>query len=126
MPYHTVEQGECLASIAKQHGCADYHAIWDDPENEALRQQRGNPNILYPGDRVFIPDKGGKEESGSTEQRHRFKRKSSSTKLRVVVKDDQGRAQAGKRYRLTIDGEERRARTDGQGLVEQPIPPDAR
>jgi hypothetical protein len=36
MPFHTVQEGECLSSIAKRVGLADYRSIWDRPENTKL------------------------------------------------------------------------------------------
>lgn len=40
-----------------------------------------------PGDLLFIPDKGEKEESESTEKRHCFKLKTERLKLRLVLED---------------------------------------
>ena len=80
MPNYTVKQGEYLSKIAKSFGFADYKAIWDHPENAEFKKKRKNPNILYPGDNLFIPAKEGKEISGVTEQRHRFQVKRSPWK----------------------------------------------
>ena len=54
---HTVQQCEYLSLIAKIYGFASYKTIWDHDGNADLREQRQNPNILLPGDLVFIPDK---------------------------------------------------------------------
>ncbi|HEY6945459.1 MAG TPA: LysM domain-containing protein, partial [Candidatus Acidoferrum sp.] len=67
---HIVEQGEHLSQIAKKYGFPDYKIVWDHPENADLKKLRKNPNILFPGDQVFIPDKEEKEESGPTDKRH--------------------------------------------------------
>jgi hypothetical protein len=82
---HTVAHGEHIPGIAAQNGFADFHKIWDDPENAALKAERKNPNVLMPGDKVFIPDKEVKEESGSTEQRHRFVQTVTKLKLRIKL-----------------------------------------
>lgn len=54
---HVVKQGEHLAGIAQQYGFADYLKLWDLPENTGLKRLRQKPNVLFPGDEVFIPDK---------------------------------------------------------------------
>lgn len=52
---HVVQPGDRLSRIAFLHGYASTAAIWDAPENAELRGKRKNPEILMPGDRVFLP-----------------------------------------------------------------------
>ncbi len=54
---HVVQQGECLSSITKCYGFADWRDIYNRPQNAPFRAKRPNPNIIYPKDEVFIPDK---------------------------------------------------------------------
>jgi len=120
--YHTVKPGDYLSKIARQHGYTDFHVIWDHPENAELKRKRKNPNILFAGDRLFIPDKQTKTESVATEQRHRFQVKGGSLLLRIVLKDidDEPIAQAA--CALEVDGAEHFLTTDANGLIEQAIP----
>jgi len=53
---HVVIEGETLASIALAEGFHDARKLFDAPENAALREQRGRPELVEPGDEVFIPD----------------------------------------------------------------------
>jgi hypothetical protein len=71
---HEVEKGESILSIAQEYGLLP-DSIWNDPANDELRKKRKFADRLSAGDIVFIRDKKTKEESGSTEQRHRFKKK---------------------------------------------------
>jgi hypothetical protein len=125
MPDYKVKQGDCISSISARHGLF-WEKVWNHPKNAKLKEKRKDPNVLYPGDVVFIPEKEKKEESGATEQRHRFKKKGTPAKLKIrLLRKDQPRANLP--YRLKIDGEWRsEGETDGDGFVEASIPPCAK
>jgi hypothetical protein len=123
MPQHQVSQGECLSSIADHYGFF-WQTLWDHAENEQLKQDRKDPNVLREGDSVFVPDKALGEESCATEQRHRFRKKGVPAMLRIRVLVD-GEAQSSADYILIIDGRSVSGTTDGDGLLEQSIPPGA-
>ena len=124
MPTHTVEQGECLSSIAEHYGFF-WETLWDHSENRELRQQRGSPNVLCPGDVVFVPEKGVREESGETETRHRFRAKGVPAYLNLRLLDEEGNPRSSLVYELTIDGDGRSGTTDDEGRIQEPIPPRA-
>lgn len=70
---HTVEQGECTAKLAERYGFfAD--TLWQLPENEALRNQRKQMNILAPGDSLYIPAPRDKSIAVDSGKRYRIKR----------------------------------------------------
>jgi LysM repeat protein len=87
MPEYKVKQGDCLSSIAERYGLF-WEKVWNHPKNAKLKEKRKDPNILYPGDVVFVPDKDRKEESGATEQRHRFRKKGTPAKLRLKIMEE--------------------------------------
>lgn len=121
---HTVQEGDCIYSLAVQNGF-DWKTLWEHPENAELKRLRKEPGVLEPGDVVKIPPKELKEVSGATDKRHRFRRKGTPAKVRIkILRDDKPRANLP--YRLTVDGKLQTGNTDGQGLVEMTIPPDAR
>lgn len=119
---HIVKQGEYLSRIAAQYGFADYRTIWDHPENAELKQKRQNPNVLYPDDRIYIPDKQVRQESRPTEQRHRFKVRLQKVLLRMVVKNIDDQPIANTECELQVEGNVFQLTTDSNGLIEQPIP----
>jgi hypothetical protein len=119
--YHTVRQGEHLSGIAKANGFRDYRTIWDDPNNADLKQKRQNPNVLFPGDQLFIPDKEQRQESRNTGQRHRFKVRDTGLKLRLVLEDLYEKPIANAKCKLTIESETFDLTTDGEGKLEQEI-----
>lgn len=122
---HIVEQGECLASIAQLYGFTDYRAIYDYPANAGLKQMRPDPNILYPGDQLVIPDKDQKTLPCATDQKHRFQLTNQRVVIRIRLRDGHGNPLANKKYQLTVAGALFKGQTDGNGLLQQPIPADA-
>lgn len=122
---HTIQQGDYLSKIAKQYGFADWKTIWNDPQNADLKKKRQNPNVLYPGDKLAIPGKKEKQESGATEQHHKFKAKHTKLMLRLVLKDLNFKPLANKKCVLHVDGEEFEITSQANGLVEHEIKPTA-
>lgn len=55
MQPYVVRQGDFLLKVAHRLGF-DPDAVWNDAKNADLRQARPNPNILFPGDVLYIPD----------------------------------------------------------------------
>ena len=123
MPTHTVKQGECLSSIAAKHGFASWKTIYDAPENANFRQERPDPNLIYPGDEVFIPEKGVKKDDAPVDNKHVYKKKSSKTFLRIHMKDYNGEALFGLRYRLKIGPDIKEGTLGEDGKLEEPIDP---
>ena len=119
--YREVRKGECLSSIAKRYGFQKWKALYDHPSNAELKKKRKNPNVIFPGDQVVIPDKEPKEVEVATAKLHTFKVALPRAKVRVVLKDGKGQAFAGKKYILSAGGQDIEGQTGGDGLVEQPI-----
>ena len=119
-----IRQGDALESIAAKMGFF-WETIWLAAENKDLREARGDPHVLLPGDRLHIPELRPHTESAATEQRHRFRRKGVPSKLRVVLENEDG-PRAGEPYELEVDdGTIHEGNTDGDGAIEHPIPPGA-
>jgi N-acetylmuramoyl-L-alanine amidase len=123
---YVVKQGDCMSSIAKDTGHF-WETIWNDGANSELQSVRKDPNTLMPGDRVTIPEKKPKNDSGATEQRHRFVRKGEPAKLRVQLVFA-GEPLANQPYKLVIDGSTtHESTTDAVGNIDPTsIPGNAR
>ncbi len=100
---HIVEQGECLSSIAADYGFADYRTIYNAPENADFRAKRPNPNLIYPGDSLVIPDRATKSASISTGAANKIVVNGTSRTLCLALRDLDGNALS---YRLEVDGVE--------------------
>jgi N-acetylmuramoyl-L-alanine amidase len=122
---HTVAQGEYLSKLARKYGFSDYRTIWDHPNNAELKKKRQNPNVLSPGDKLFIPPRETKEESGSTEKKHRFEVKQNKLMLRLTLEDAFFKPIANAKCELTVEGETLKLVTDGKGRLEHEIRSDA-
>jgi hypothetical protein len=118
---HRVREGENIAAIAARHGLTP-ERVWDDPANADLKEQRGDPNILFPGDVVVVPDKQTKEESGATDQRHRFRTQNATATLRLVLRDAGDAPIADQPCTLVVGERSFDLTTDGDGQIEQQVP----
>jgi hypothetical protein len=123
MTIHTVVKGECLSKIAAASGLT-WQQLWNDDRNKELRKKRKNPNILCPGDKVFVPDKSRPSvpvQLGGTTTVVRRRKGYRTLELRVL--DDQGAPVANADYTLTPDGADAlTGRTDGDGVLRQDLP----
>jgi hypothetical protein len=149
---YKVRKGDCISSIAASRGLL-WNSVWGDPKNAKLKQLRGDPNVILPGDIVHIKDleKGG--VSAASDEKHTFKRKGIPAKLRLCLVEAAEEAEepatessaqvgAGKHddpdyvpapkqiqpranipYQLRIDALTLEGSTDGDGCLEESIAP---
>lgn len=120
---YVVQDGDCVASIAFEHG---FHpdTIWEDPANETLRKERPHGYSLLPGDSLAIPDLRVRAEQAMTDKVHTYRRKGVPERLKLQLKDC-GEPRAGVDYTLEIDGRTLEGTTDGDGRIEAWLSPDA-
>jgi N-acetylmuramoyl-L-alanine amidase len=120
MPHHTVRQGECLTKIAALHHFGDWHTIYDHPNNADFRRKRPDPHVIFPGDRLFIPDRTATPvQTGAS---HVFAVGRPKKMLRLAVEDLAGARVAGAPYTLVVEGEAYTGTTSGEGMVEHLVP----
>lgn len=122
---YVVKLGECIASIAYEHGHF-WQTILNHPANRELKDARRNYHVLLPGDRLTVPPICLKEESAVTDKRHFYRLKGSSEvfQLRLLDVDEQPRANL--QYILVIGQRTFTGTTDDQGQLRHSIPPNAR
>jgi len=120
---HNVRQGECLWKIARRYKIP-WKTIWNHGQNRPLRNKRGNPNILCPGDKLFIPDQKPKEVSGDTEKKHKF-RLPGNHSVRVIICDFWHQPKSGIKYHFVVNGEPGETReTEADGAAFERLPND--
>ena len=124
---YVIQQGDYVSKIAAERGFSDFQTIWDHPQNQKLKQDRATPNVLAPGDKLFIPEKEVRTEVRSTDAKHEFILSGKPLKLRIVVRDMIDKPVTGKPCDLKVSGspDVTPLSTDGTGMVEREIKPDA-
>src|SRR5438105_358348 len=100
---HTVQSGDCISSIANEHGFFP-DTVWNDSANAALREKRKNPNVLAPGDTVVIPDKREKTEARDSGQEYRFRKRGVPAKFRLRLLAE-GKPIANAPFTLLVNGQ---------------------
>src|SRR5580700_913033 len=108
---YTVEQGDCMSSIAYGKGFF-WQTLWNLSENAALKAKRKNPNVLMTGDVVHIRDLTVRKEPGATEKTHKFILNGVPEKLRIKMLDVKHKPRANLDYIIVIDGDARRGKTN--------------
>jgi hypothetical protein len=119
---HVVAQGECMSTIARRYGFEDWKALYDHSANAALKKRRPNPNALVPGDIVAIPEPIPATFDRPLGAWHTLQIKREKPRLRVRLSSNEGKAFASRPYRLTVSGRERFGTTDGDGMLDEPVP----
>ena len=120
-----IKQGEYLAKLAEQVGF-DADKVWNDDSNKPLRDTKREPNVLQPGDTLYVP--------GADERRYLkvnvgeenvVEANSSSTTLGLIVCDARGATIANSKVEcrgLPAHGAALPKQTDGDGKLELVVP----
>ena len=119
---HIVESGECLSSIAHHYGLPHWRTIYDHPNNAAFKAKRPNPNLIYPGDLLYIPDPARREEKLPSDKRHIFTVDLPPTYINIRIQDLAKEPIANARYQLTMEAMELSGPTDDDGWIRGEIP----
>jgi len=121
MPMHTVNRGDSIPSLAHDNGHF-WETLWNHPQNAELKALRKTPNILNPGDEVFIPELRLKNVSKGTDATHKFERKGVPAKIRMQLMM-LGEPRKNEPYSLVLDDKTIDGTTDGDGFLEAFIRP---
>lgn len=55
MATYTVKKGDNLTHIARRFGIGSWRELYNHPRNAEFKRKRPNPNLIFPGDLLFIP-----------------------------------------------------------------------
>ncbi len=115
---HTVEQGETLSSIARDYGFQKYETIYFHESNEEFRNLRYDPNLIYPGDKINIPEKKPKTIKLPTNKAHQLV-VSLPPKDRFILKltDSEDNRWSGAPYKLILGSIEEEGTVSAMGKI---------
>ena len=120
---HTVAAGECLSAIAAKYGFPDYHAIYGDPANASFREERPNPNLIYAGDVIAIPDKKKGTKSARSGATHKFVARVGTKQLLLKLESEPGEPLANVIFEIQAPGLQTiRGGTDEEGFLDVRVP----
>jgi peptidoglycan hydrolase-like protein with peptidoglycan-binding domain len=118
-PY-VVRQGDYLGKLAHRYGF-DADEVWNLSDNDKLRQARPNPNILCPGDILYIPESPGRELQATSGTTNQYKASLPTTKVTITLRDRQG-AIANIGYIVEGLAKPIEGTTDGDGVAKFSVP----
>lgn len=101
---HTVKPGDTLARIAKAAGLRQWHRLYQVPENAELRRLRPDPELLAPGDQVFVPFREPKWQLCQTNAVNEFVLERPVHRLPLRLVDTLDSPVVGARYELALGG----------------------
>jgi hypothetical protein len=117
--YHKVADGEWVTKIAVKYNISNWKkTVWDHPKNAELSKRR-SPNILHPGDLIFIPAPNSKPVACPTDQQHRFIVKRVMDTFQARLLDAAGKPIKNEKYTLKIGPQEFSGTTDDNGEIHQ-------
>lgn len=125
MPPYTVKQGDCIMTIAEANGFL-WETIWNHEDNARLKERRKDPNVLFPGDVVVIPELTPRIESAPTEKLTTFIKKTNLVQVRLRLLDLKRYPRTNIEYTATVDNVSSSGRSDGDGYITITVPPSAR
>jgi N-acetylmuramoyl-L-alanine amidase len=124
---YVVRDGDCMSSIASATGHF-WETLWNLRENTELRNARQDPNVLLPGDRVFIPQLREKQETCASGRVHRFRRRGVPERLRFrILRYGEPRRKEPFVLLIRTEGSDQtiEGTTDNDGLLDVFVPPGA-
>lgn len=122
MNKHTVQQGETFSSIAQSYGFPSWQSLYDHPDNSSLREKRPNPDVIYPGDTIVIPERVQAITKTETNIKKTFRTKRPKAKLTLNLGPNSGKSWKNRKVRLVLPSIELDADLDEEGNVEFDLP----
>ena len=119
--YYIVRQGDHVTRIAISCGFIDWSPVWNAPENADLRSKRTSPDVLMPGDSLYVPDLQTKELSAATDQAHKYKLGHKPLNLRIKILDRFSDCLSSTDCDFRVGADSKNISTDSAGGLEHPL-----
>lgn len=119
---HNVQQGETVSSIARKYGFPDWESLYNHPDNADLKDLRPNPDLIYPKDKVVIPERNVAQFKAKLNEKQTFRSKAKRNTIKLKVGAIGGSLWANRKVELKIDEEIIESTTDDDGVAEFKLP----
>src|SRR4051812_3439024 len=101
-------------SIAEHYGFL-WETIWNHGDNADLKALRKDPNVLFPGDIVVIPEKTPRIETKPVDALAKFVKKIVMAQVKLRLLDLKRQPRANLDYIATVDSVVTTGKSDGDG-----------
>ncbi len=118
----TIGLKDTAESLGFAHGLV-WETVWAAPENADLRSSKREGLVLYPGDRLFIPERRQQWKPAPLDQRSTFRRRGVPSKIRLKLELNDIPEQ-GVPYVLEIDQQRIESWVPADGIIEHWVRPD--
>jgi len=98
-----------------------WQTLWNDSANADLKKRRKDPNILFPGDVVVVPELKARKASCASGSLHSFVCKSTIEPIRIQFLDELDKPIANAKYELVVEGKSRTGNTNADGELTEKI-----
>lgn len=121
-PY-VIGPGDYLQKIAHRFGF-DAETVWNDPKNEAFRRRHDDPNMLTPGEILYLPERAASGLPLHQGIGNRYVARVPNVKVDVVFQGVDGRPLAHEPYEIKGLGgsSDARGSSDDEGRVTLSVP----
>ena len=119
---HRVKQGESVLLIAQKYGFNKWRTIYDHPDNSEFRRLRPEQDLIYPGDKIIIPDHEPKSYSVSVNAWHTFEVLRPKQVLKIRVKPSDSQDWEGRKADLRVGGRVIESKIDSEGFAVFKLP----
>lgn len=119
-PY-VVRQGDHLSGLAARFGF-DAQQVWQHADNEEVREARPNPEVLSPGDILFIPEPDPEPLPLEVHTTNRYAAPQPRIRLGLSLRGPGNEPLANEPYRLEGIPRPVTGNTDGDGFITDTLP----
>jgi len=119
---HTVLQGESVSMIAKRYGFPSWQSLYDHPDNQEIKKLRPDPDLIFPGDEIVIPDRIKAIFKAKLNEKQTFRSKAKKSVIKLKIGAIGGKIWADRKVELQVDGQIIEAKTDDQGIAQFKLP----
>lgn len=125
MKAYIIGRGEDLRGIAARLGF-DPDEVWNADENRELRERRHSPQVLAPGDVIFVPEAEQEDLAVTAKTTNEYVADVEYLLVRVQLAAGGSRPRGGEPYEVHGLREVITGTADGDGVIEVEVPAHAR